>query len=47
MFMEQLRGLGHAPGEYVGGGKADMEQEETEEHAACDKHRTELDVVCD
>ena len=47
VFMEQLRGLGHATGEYVGGGKADMEQEEIEEHAACDKHRTELDVVRD
>ena len=28
VFMEQLRGLGHATGEYVGGKKADMEQEE-------------------
>ena len=30
VFMERLRCVGHAVGEYVGGGKGDMEQEETE-----------------
>ena len=47
MFMEQLRGLGHAVGEYVGWGRAEMEQEEDEGPVACDEHRTEVEVVRD
>ena len=43
--MEQLRGLGHAVGEYVGGGRAEIEQED-ESPVACDEHSNEVDMVC-
>ena len=36
--MDQLRSAGHAVGEYVGGGRAEMEDESTEQ---TDDHRPE------
>ena len=47
VFMEQLRGLGHAVGEYVGGGRAEIEQEEDDGTIAGDESRTEVEMVHD
>lgn len=40
--MEQLRGLGHAVGEYVGGGRAEIEQEDDDGPVASDERRTDM-----
>ena len=47
VFMEQLRGLGHAVGEYVGGERAEIEQEEDDGTIAGDESRTEVEIVHD
>ena len=46
MFMKQLRGLGHAVGEYVGGGRSKLELED-DGMVAGDENRTDGEMVHD
>lgn len=43
--MEQLRGVGHAVGNYVGGGRAEIEEED--DGIAGDKHIGDVEMVDD